>query len=80
MVILKTRSQLRSFIHRKTKELPENYDEGCGCCYSHTWITFDSETNKVLEYNEFGSGTSNQEGGHTQIIAIYRENRIEVVT
>jgi len=79
MVILKTQSQLRSFIHRKSKHLV-NYDEGCGCCYNRSWITFDSETNGVIEQNEFGSGTSHQEGGHTQIIAIYRERRIEIVT
>jgi hypothetical protein len=79
MVILKTPSQLRSFIHRKSKHLV-NYDEGCGCCYNHSWITFDSETDKVLEHNEYGSGKSHQEGGYTQIIAIYREKRIEIVT
>lgn len=79
MVILRTPSQLASFIHRKSKHLV-NYDEGCGCCYNHSWITFDSETNRVIEQNEFGSGTSNQEGGHTQIIAIYRERHIEIAT
>lgn len=79
MVILKTQSQLRSFIHRKSKKLI-NYDEGCGCCYHHSRITFDSETNRVIEFSSFASGASNQEGGHTQVIAIYRENRIEIVT
>jgi hypothetical protein len=79
MVILRTPSQLRSFIHRKSKHLV-NYNGGCGCCYHYSRITFDSETNKVIEENEFGSGTSHQEGGHTQIIAIYRERRIEIVT
>jgi hypothetical protein len=71
MVILRTPSQLKSFIHRKSKHLI-NYDEGCGCCYHHSWIRFDSETNKVIEGFEFGSGTSNQEGGNTAVIAIYR--------
>ena len=80
MVILKTQSQLRSFIHRKSKALPENYDEGCGCCYHHSWITFDSKTNKVLEHNEFASGTSNQEGYSKAIIAIYRKRRVEIAT
>ena len=80
MVILRTPSQLRSFIHRKSKALPDDYNEGCGCCYHHTWITFDSETNKVLEHNEFGSGTSNQEGYSKAIIAIFRERRVEITT
>lgn len=80
MVILRTQSQLASFIHRKTKELPPDYHEGCGCCYHHSRISFDDKTNKVIESSEFGSGTSNEEGGHTQVIAIYRESRIEVVT
>lgn len=80
MVILRTPSQLASFIYRKSKALPDDYNEGCGCCYHYSRITFDSETNRVIEQNEFGSGTSHQEGGHTQIIAIYREKRIEIVT
>lgn len=78
MVILKTQSQLKSFLHRKGKEYNYDYDEGCGCCYSHSRVWFDSKTNKVLKKHH--SQHINDEHWDTEVIAIYRERHIEVVT
>jgi hypothetical protein len=78
MVILRTQSQLRSFLHRKGKEYNYSHDEGCGCCHSYSNISFDEKTNKVLKKHD--THHINDHYWDTEVIAIYRERHIEVVT
>jgi hypothetical protein len=51
MVILKTKSQVRNFVKRMSKEHSYYHYEGCGCCSSVTSVNFDRRTNKVLILN-----------------------------
>lgn len=46
MVILKTESQVRSFIKRMNKKHSFSHDEGCGCCFQYSYIQRDN--NRVL--------------------------------
>lgn len=50
MVILKTRSQLDSFLKRESKH-SYSKREGCGCCSASRYVYFDANTNKVLQRN-----------------------------
>ena len=38
MVVLKTPSQVKSFVKRMTKEHEDSHDEGCGCCGYSTYV------------------------------------------
>lgn len=55
MVVLKTPSQVKSFVKRMAEEHEDYHDEGCGCCGYSTYVQ-DTPTRVVLQHETRSMG------------------------
>lgn len=69
MIILRTKSQLNSFLKRN-KNKAYNYREGCGCCGSYGSLSFDTKTNKVIFFRVHES--SGEITATCDVLAVYK--------
>ena len=68
MVVLKTPSQVNSFVKRMEKEHEDYHDEGCGCCGYSTYV-LRTRNRIILEYNHMQQG---YEQRSVQVLAVLK--------